>query len=136
MSKKVKWTLGICVLIICIVSIGIWSFLRAGTIQLSSGQSVVIRWEDEEATLSQTEADKVISLLNAQQYELFLAVGGCPYNERLAVTVGDTTFHIAQDDCMSLKNPDRHQYPYIVMSKKDWTVLADIFAKYDCHYLS
>ncbi len=130
MSRKVKWTLGICALIICVVSIGIWSFLRSGTIRLSPGQSVVIHWGDQEKTLSSTDADKIISLLNAQEYELFLAIGGCPYNARYSITVGDTPFYISQDSCMSLKNPQRDQYQYIILANEDWTVLTDIFAKY------
>ena len=89
-------------------------------------ETVTIHQDGMTQTLPVTEASAVIRILNTKEYTP--GQGGCPFDEKLTITVGDTVFALSQDDCHGLMemNSQRHYS----LNQSAWEAIHQIFLKY------
>ena len=90
-------------------------------------ETVTIHQDGMTQTLPVTEASAVIRILNTKEYTP--GQGGCPFDEKLTITVGDTVFALSQDGCHGLMETKNQRY--YSLNQSGWDALQRIFLKYD-----
>ena len=89
-------------------------------------ETVTIHQNGMTQTLPFTEASAVIRILNTKEYTP--GQGGCPFGEKLTITVGDTVFALSQDGCHGLmETKNQHHY---TLNQSGWDALQSIFLQY------
>jgi hypothetical protein len=89
-------------------------------------ETVTIHQNGMTQTLPVTEASAVIRILNTKEYTP--GQGGCPFDENLTITVGDTVFALSQDGCHGLMEIKNQRY--YSLNRSGWDALQSIFLKY------
>lgn len=108
---------------------------HGNAISFPAGTTVQIcydRWDvSHKLTLSQEEADVVLSVLNGKKYDVnrFFTGVGCPFEPRQAFIIYDRVFCLSQDDCSIIWEEGTKNY--YILSDQEEEQLRDIFRAHD-----
>lgn len=115
-----------CFLMILVMSVLLCSCSRTS---VSAGQPVTLTYNGLHVTLTDEEADKVISILDGNFYDPTSGTPSCGFTEDRALTVGSRTYAIAGDACNYIK--DCGNSKYFTISDEDMTYIHELFLKYN-----
>ena len=104
-----------------------------GCTSVSAGQPVTLTYitdtQNIQVTLSDEEAEKVISILDGRLYDPTGGTPSCGFTENCALTVGGHVYAIAGDTCNYIKDCENSKY--FTVSDEDMTYIHDLFLKYN-----
>lgn len=86
----------------------------------------VLHYEGKDFPLTREEAEQMRKVFRFKFYDF--GIGGCPYEEDISISFGDTVFAIATDDCYTAKEWDAERY--IEFSRREFEQIAALFKKY------
>ena len=112
----------LCIALILLV-IGITIICQSTDIPMGTA---VLQYEGKEVTLTQEEAFRMRCIFSFKFYEY--GIGGCPYEEDISITFGNTVYAIATDGCYTAK--DWHGEHYISFNSVEFDAIAALFEKY------
>ena len=119
--------------IFILLSIAAIMLTTCGCTGVSKGQPVTLTYitdsQNIQVTLSDEEAEKVISILDGRLYDPTSGTPSCGFTEDRALTVGSRTYAIAGDACNYIK--DCGNSKYFTVSDEDMTYIHDLFLKYN-----
>lgn len=122
---------------VCIL-VFMFSISACGQVSVSTNAQVTLRfvYEDKDihVTLDDSEAARVIDILNGGEYDLSVLVGApsCGFNENVALAVGDRRFAIACDTCNCIQ--DLGNFLYFYISREDMAYIHALFEKYGGYF--
>ena len=89
--------------------------------------------KDISVTLEASEAEKVIDILNGNNYDSFLTgVPSCGFDKNISLKVGGRTFAIACDTCNCIQ--DISNLRYFDIPEEDMEYIHSLFEKYGGHF--
>ena len=84
-------------------------------------------------TLEDDEAEKVVNILNGNNYDPFsFVVPSCGFDKNISLKVGGRTFAIAFDTCNTVQ--DLGNLRYFDISKEDMEYIHSLFEKYGGYF--
>ncbi len=104
---------------------------------VSEGEDVVLTFVYMEAdirvTLETEEAEKVISILDGNDYaSIGSGIPSCGFDENISLTVDGRVFAVACDTCNYLQ--DMGNYRYFSIPKEDMAYIHSLFQKYGGYF--
>ncbi len=104
---------------------------------VSEGEDVVLTFVYMEAdirvTLETEEAEKVISILDGNDYDsIGSGIPSCGFDENISLTVDGRVFAVACDTCNYLQ--DMGNYRYFSIPKEDMAYIHSLFQKYGGYF--
>lgn len=113
--------------------IAVMVFAICGCTSVSADQTVTLTYitdnQNIQVTLTDEEAEKVISILDGNFYDPTSGTPSCGFTEDRALTVGSRTYAIAGDACNYIK--DCGNSKYFTISDEDMTYIHELFLKYN-----
>ena len=104
-----------------------------GCTSVSAGQPVTLTYitdsQNIQVTLSDEEAEKVISILDGRLYDPTAGTPSCGFTKNRALTVGNRTYAIAGDACNYIKDCENSKY--FKVSDEEMTYIHELFLKYN-----
>ena len=89
--------------------------------------------EDIRVTLEDSEAEKIIGILNGNNYDSFSSgVPSCGFDKNISLGVGGRTFAIACDACSCIQ--DLGNFRYFDVPKEDMEYIHSLFKKYGGYF--
>ena len=89
--------------------------------------------ENISITLEDDEAEKVIGILNGNNYDpIFFGVPSCGFDENISLNVGGRTFAIACDTCNTVQ--DLGNLRYFNIPNEDMEYIHSLFEKYGGYF--
>lgn len=86
----------------------------------------VLHYEGKDFLLTSEEAEQMRKIFRFKFYDY--GIGGCPYEEDISISFGNTVYAIATDGCFTAKEWDAERY--IVFSRSEFEQIAALFKKY------
>ena len=127
MSRRTKIVLIVTTLLILLILALFATYLIFTNFStgIPSGEAA-LHYDGKDFPLISEEAEQMKKIFRFKFYDF--GIGGCPYEEDISITFGDTVFAIATDGCYSAKEWDAERY--IVFSRSEFEQIAALFKKY------
>jgi len=121
MEKSTK----IRIVCICLAILVILSTLAIPSTGNPSGKAM-LHYEGTSVELTATEA---VSMQQIFRFKLYNdGIGGCPFEEDISISFGDTVYAIALDGCHCAKDWNKERY--IELNDLEYQQIAALFKKY------
>ena len=119
--------------ILSILLISVLILLLCSCSSVSSGEDVTLTYitdsQNIQVTLTDDEAQTVISILDGNLYDFTGGIPSCGFSENRALTIDGRTYAIAGDTCNYVK--DCGNSKYFTVSDDDMTYIHNLFLKYN-----
>lgn len=124
----------IAVLLILVVMLSICGCSKT-SVSKDADVTLTFIYRDENilVTLEDDEAQKVIDILNGNNYgPIFSGVPSCGFNKNISLKVGDRVFAIARDTCNSIQ--DLGNLRFFDIPQEDMYYIHSLFEKYGGYF--
>ena len=100
---------------------------------VSEDADVTLTFKDIRITLEDSEAKKVVDILNGNSYDpVSSGVPSCGFDKNVSLEIGGCVFAIARDTCNSIQ--DLSNLRYFSISQEDMEYIHSLFEKYGGYF--
>lgn len=119
------------ILVILLLALSIYCILPKSNVSKNDDVELVLIYNERsiQVVLPDTEAKKIISILDGNLYDLLSGTPVCGFMKCYGFKIGDTFYAVAIDSCETIMDCSSDRYFYV--SQEELNYIHDLFEKYD-----